>query len=73
MNDFVNLGICKHDFKFTCREAEELLQIYLKQCSVVFFFAELNLQLVKKNHASTTDSKILLPASTVFRKQWLMS
>ena len=19
MNDFVNLGICKHDFKFTCR------------------------------------------------------
>ena len=25
MNDFVNLSICKHDFKFTCRGAAEAI------------------------------------------------
>ena len=25
MNDSVNLGICKHDFKFTCRGAAEAI------------------------------------------------
>ena len=25
MNDFVTVGICKHDFKFTCRGAAEAI------------------------------------------------
>ena len=25
MKDFVNLGICKHDFKFTCQGAVEAI------------------------------------------------